>query len=140
MSLSSSSRPGLFALFASVALATMHAGLVACSSDEGGGDLSDAAATDGATSSNDGGGATDSSTPAVDSGGTTDATTASDGGAIGYLQQCTTIGDPGDCAAGFQCKLFKGKAKNFCTKPCTGPADCPAPAKGCGGDSFCSPP
>lgn len=136
MSLSCSSRPGLCALLASFALA---ATVVACSSDEGGGDLTDAAAADTATSSSDAGGGTDTSTPAVDSGGTADATTASDGG-IGYLEQCTTVGNPGDCAPGFQCKLFKGKAKNFCTKPCTGPADCPAPAKGCGGDNFCSPP
>jgi hypothetical protein len=129
----------VFALFASIALASAG---VACSSSEGGGDLTDAAAAvDGATSSSDsGGGGTDSSTP-VDSSTGIDATPATDGGgAIAYLQECQTVGTPGDCAAGLTCKLFKGKGKNFCTKSCTGPADCPAPSKGCGGDNFCSPP
>ena len=117
MPFSNANRLGGFAL---TAVCSVWFAAVGCSS-------SDAGAADTSTTPDTGSG--------VDAGG--------DAGGIAYLQECSTVGTPGDCAAGLTCKLFNGKQKNFCTKACTtatAATDCPAPAKGCGGDKFCSPP
>jgi hypothetical protein len=134
-------------VFAFSALSVWIAGVGCSSSDEGGAadaaTSTDSGAASDSSSSSDAGGGTDTST-ATDTGAATDTGSGGDGGgAIAYLQECKTVGTPGDCAPGLTCKLFAGKQKNFCTKPCTkatAATDCPAPAKGCGGDNFCSPP
>lgn len=150
MSLLSHSRVNTAVLLSVATLLVVHAS-AGCSSDDGGGTTT---ASDAAVSADTGAMADDASSSSSDTGTPVDAATAADtapasdgatgaDAGIGFLQQCMVVGSPGDCAAGYQCKLFKGKQKNFCTKPCTtatAATDCPAPSKGCGGDNFCSPP
>jgi hypothetical protein len=117
------------------------------STDEGGAQSDAAAVDDGPAVLGDGGGTTDSGTGSDTStpgdGGKADTGPTGDGGGLGFLQMCTTLGKPGDCAAGLECKAFSGKGKNYCTRACTtatAATDCPAPSKGCGGNGFCAAP
>jgi hypothetical protein len=54
-------------------------------------------------------------------------------GGVGFLMDCSAAGAScGTC----MCATF-GHVK-YCTKSCTGPADCPPPSSGCGGNGVCT--
>ena len=74
-------------------------------------------------------------------GGAGDASHASEGGTpgtLGFMDVCTQVGTPGDCAAGLQCHNFSDHGIH-CTHPCMTAQDCPAPSSGCGGIKLCKP-
>jgi hypothetical protein len=135
-------RPALGTLL----LSSLLAFAMACNDD----DAADGGSTTDATAIADsgGGGGNPDATPPLDAGegadaamGFEDAVVPPDTGVppeactggVGFLMDCSAAGAScGTC----MCATF-GHVK-YCTKSCTGPADCPAPSSGCGGNGVCT--
>lgn len=58
-----------------------------------------------------------------------------EGGGRGFLEACET-NDQCDTEL---CHVFQAKGM-FCSQPCEGPEDCPAPSSGCNGMGICKAP
>jgi len=101
-------------------------GACACPMGTGGGS---GGTTTSASSTTTTSSSTSASTGAASSSG------GADGGLLPFLAACT---QNAQCTTGL-CFDFPAKG-DFCTKPCTSPADCPAPSPGCNGKGVCKAP